>query len=75
MHFQTSNALSLLVILYSIGCNGEISEEAKKLAYDWAPLIWIHPDELFFPSNVEFQLSNMEVMIHILILDVKKYYC
>ena len=72
IHFKTSNALSLLVILYSNSCNGDISDDAKKLAYDWAPVIWIHPDELFFPSNVDFQLSNMEVMKHVLILEVKK---
>ena len=66
IRFKKPNALSLLVILYLNSCNGDISDEAKTLAYDWAPLIWIHPDELFFPSNVDFQLSNMEVMKNVL---------
>ncbi|XP_063839799.1 uncharacterized protein LOC135088741 [Scylla paramamosain] len=27
----------------------------------WAPLIWLHPEEVFFPSSVDFHLFNVEV--------------
>ena len=40
---------------------GEVSEAAKELALKWAPLVWLHPEDVFYPSNVDFYLENMEV--------------
>jgi len=44
-----------------LGCKAEISKETEKLVNDWAPLIWIHPEDPFYPSNVDYHLANMEV--------------
>ena len=51
-----------LVVLLAMSCNGDISEETKKLVSDWAPLVWIHPEDPFLPSNVDFYLDSMEVL-------------
>ena len=51
-----------LVVLLAMSCNGDISEETKKLVSDWAPLVWIHPEDPFLPSNVDFYLDSMEVI-------------
>ena len=45
-----------------LGCKAEISKETEKLVNDWAPLIWIHPEDPFYPSNVDYHLANMEVI-------------
>ena len=44
-----------------LGCKAEISKETQKLVNEWAPLIWIHPEDPFYPSNVDYHLANMEV--------------
>ena len=46
-----------------LGCKAEISKETEKLVNDWAPLIWIHPEDPFYPSNVDYHLANMEVIL------------
>ena len=46
-----------------LGCKAEISKETEKLVNDWAPLIWIHPEDPFYPSNVDYHLANMEVTL------------
>jgi hypothetical protein len=38
----------------------DISQEAKDLATQWGPLVWLHPEDPFFPSNVDFFLEQME---------------
>ena len=57
-----SSMLLLFLTLLSMGCSGEISEETKKLVSDWAPIVWIHPEDPFLPSNVDFYLDSMEVL-------------
>ena len=39
----------------------DVSEEAQQLALKWAPLVWLHPEEKFFPASPEFIINNMEV--------------
>ena len=39
----------------------EVSEEAQQLALKWAPMVWLHPEEKFFPASPEFIINNMEV--------------
>ena len=46
--------------------NADFSDETKTLISDWAPLIWIHSEDPFLPSNVDFYLDNMEVSITLL---------
>ena len=63
MHrFILLKMILFLVGLLAMSCNGDISEETKKLVSDWAPLVWIHPEDPFLPSNVDFYLDSMEVL-------------
>ena len=39
----------------------EVSEEVAQMALEWAPLVWMHGEDPFYPSSVEFHLDNMEV--------------
>ncbi len=41
--------------------SAEISDYAIELSQEWAPLIWLHPEEVFFPSTVEFYIQEMQV--------------
>ncbi|XP_037800159.1 vacuolar protein sorting-associated protein 62-like [Penaeus monodon] len=38
-----------------------VPRELLDIIIDWAPLIWLHPEEVFFPSSVEFHFENVEV--------------
>jgi hypothetical protein len=42
----------------------DLTQEAQDLAAKWAPLVWLHPDEQFFPSNIDFFLDQMEVSLY-----------
>ena len=59
--FNKSNFLSLLLIIALQEKSECIRLETKELISQWAPVIWIHPEDPFFPSNVDFYLQNMEV--------------
>ena len=59
-------SLPLLLTLISIligqqVCHGEVSEEAKSLAREWSPLVWIHSQDPYYPSNVDFYMQYNEV--------------
>ena len=41
--------------------SAEVSEEVARMALDWAPLVWIHSEEDFYPSTVDFFMDNTEV--------------
>jgi hypothetical protein len=41
---------------------GDVSREARLLTEKWAPVIWLHPEEKFFPVSPEFVINNMEVL-------------
>ncbi len=56
-----SNFLSFLLIIALQEKSECIRLETKELISQWAPVIWIHPEDPFFPSNVDFYLQNMEV--------------
>ena len=53
--------LSFLSFFLGIWAQGDVSEEAQRLALKWAPLIWLHPEEKFFPVSPEFVIENVEV--------------
>lgn len=53
------NSIFLLIVLSILGTiSGEISEETKNLINKWAPKLWVHHEEFFKPSNVEYFLLN-----------------
>ena len=61
-YFNKSNFLTLLLFIISLNEKCEcLSSETKELVSRWAPVVWIHPEDPFFPSNVDFYLQNMEV--------------
>ncbi len=51
-------AVSAVLIQLS---SSEISDEAKQLSQEWAPLFWLHPAEVFLPSSVDFFVERMQV--------------
>ena len=59
--------LFFVLNLTSVFGQYQVSDEAKELALKWAPMIWLHPDEKFFPVSPEFVIQNMEVLIYIII--------
>ena len=38
----------------------QLSAEVVRMAVEWAPLVWIHSAEPFYPSTVDFFLENTE---------------
>ena len=53
-------ATLLLVALIS-SASSEVSEDVVQMALDWAPLVWMHGEDPFYPSTVDFFLDNTEV--------------
>ena len=53
-------ATLLLVALISSAAS-EVSEDVVQMALDWAPLVWMHGEDPFYPSTVDFFLDNTEV--------------
>ena len=43
--------------------SAEVSGEVVEMALDWAPLVWIHSEEAFYPSTVDFFMENTEVPV------------
>ena len=59
---STMFQLKLFIYLTIFGkLSADFSDETKKLVLDWAPLVWIHPEDPFLPSNVDFYLKYNEV--------------
>ena len=50
-------ALAFLVF----GCHAEVSEETKRIVEEWTPLFWLHSEEVFFPTNYDYYIENMEL--------------
>jgi len=50
--------LLVVAVLKTVHC---ISPETKQLVEDWAPLVWLHSEEPFYPSTAEFHLENVQV--------------
>ena len=53
-------ATLLLVALISSAAS-EVSDDVVQMALDWAPLVWMHGEDPFYPSTVDFFLDNTEV--------------
>ena len=58
--------LLFTLLVFSETSNADFSDETKKLISDWAPLIWIHSEDPFLPSDIDFYLDNMEVRMSFL---------
>jgi len=59
---STMFQLKLFIYLTIFGkLSADFSDETKKLVLDWAPLVWIHPEDPFLPSNVDFYLEYNEI--------------
>ena len=58
-----SVALALIFHLFlTFGpASGELSQATKDMVEMWAPKLWIHHEEKFRPSNVEYFLENTRV--------------
>ena len=53
----------LHILLLSAGlASGELSRATKDMVRRWAPKLWIHHEEKFRPSNVEYFLENTRVV-------------
>ncbi len=63
--------LSLLSLFLDISAQGDVSEEAQNLALKWAPFIWLHPEEKFFPVSPEFVIENVEVLFLLIISSIQ----
>ena len=51
----------MLFCIFFATSNGELSEETKQLVSEWTPLYWLHPEEIYFPSNMDYYLKHMEL--------------
>lgn len=53
---------SLLFLFLTAGtASGELSQATKDMVQFWAPKLWIHHEEKFRPSNVDYFLENTQV--------------
>ena len=62
--FSTSavTLASIFHLLLTFGpASGELSQATKDMVEMWAPKLWIHHEEKFRPSNVEYFLENTRV--------------
>lgn len=50
----------ILSLLFVPGL-ADISDEARQLAFDHAPVVWLHSEEVFYPSDIDFYMENMQV--------------
>ncbi len=57
---KTVLLLGLLLALTS-NVSGEVSAATKLLVQTYAPLIWMHSEEVFNPSNADWYIRQMEV--------------
>ncbi|XP_042874714.1 uncharacterized protein LOC122254917 [Penaeus japonicus] len=62
---MAASLLLLTVLTATTGIFGSpvkpVSKELIDIIVDWAPLLWLHPEEVFFPSSVDFHFENVEV--------------
>ena len=52
---------TLLLVALIASASSEVSEDVVQMALDWAPLVWMHGEDPFYPSTVDFFLDNTEV--------------
>merc|ERR1719481_796285 len=53
--------MTALLLMFFLTSISSYSHETKVLVTQWAPRVWLHTDEVFNPSSVDFHLSNVEV--------------
>ena len=52
---------TLLLVASTSVASSDVSEEVVQMALEWAPLLWMHGEDPFYPSTVDFFLDNTEV--------------
>ena len=52
---------TLLLVALIASAASEVSDDVVQMALDWAPLVWMHGEDPFYPSTVDFFLDNTEV--------------
>ena len=59
MKFLTST----LLIFASFCCNsnGKLSSENEEIVRKWLPFYWLHSEEIFYPTNFDYYISQMQV--------------
>ena len=60
MKVVPSLATLILVATTSVAAS-DVSEDVVQMALEWAPLLWMHGEDPFYPSTVDFFLDNTEV--------------
>merc|ERR1719244_721104 len=50
----------LFLFLLSPSPSYSLTEDTKILVTKWAPRVWLHNQEVFFPSTINFHLANVE---------------
>jgi len=61
LNLSKSLHVFLFVALTSDFRTDALSDDAVKLVKDWAPIVWLHSEDPFYPSTVEFHLENVQV--------------
>jgi len=49
------------VVVYLVHNSRCLTPEARDLVYEWAPRVWLHSQEVFNPSTVQYHLNNIQV--------------
>ena len=61
----TPEGILKLIIVYHFLCNLFVIQfecnKVEALIRSWSPLIWLHSEELFYPSSVDFFLPEITV--------------
>ena len=52
---------TLLLVASTSVASSDLSEDVVQMALEWAPLLWMHGEDPFYPSTVDFFLDNTEV--------------
>lgn len=54
--------ISLFVLVFYVrNSSGKISQEDQEIIRKWMPTYWLHSEEVFFPTNFEYYISQMEL--------------
>lgn len=51
----------LFLSIFSNLANGEISAENQEIIRKYLPLFWLHSEEVFFPTNFDAYISQMNL--------------
>jgi len=61
MDTNTNILWSIFLLSCQFMVSSGITDETRSLVTQWAPRVWLHGEEPFYPSTVGFHLKNIEV--------------